>query len=180
MTALSILGRFWWAVPMLLLAGHNGILRDKLSDAREQIAAEQEAHRSTVANYRAAASIAKALDRQNVELTEALQGAENRRIADDYEARIADARARAAAAGVQRQAAAADPGHRGDAAMPGVPGTAARADEASGQDRLSGAVGTDDALIATEQAIQLDALIDWIEAQARVWRATQQKDTNDE
>jgi hypothetical protein len=48
--------------------------------------------------------------------------------------------------------------------MPGLPAAAPSAAEAAGHDRLPYA----DALTATEQAIQLDALIAWVKAQAEV------------
>jgi hypothetical protein len=48
--------------------------------------------------------------------------------------------------------------------MPGLPGSAARAAQAPGEDRLP----AEDALIATEQAIQLDELIRWVRQQSAV------------
>jgi hypothetical protein len=48
--------------------------------------------------------------------------------------------------------------------MPRLPAAAGGLAQASGQDRLPSA----DALIATEQAIQLDELIRWVEAQHTV------------
>jgi hypothetical protein len=48
--------------------------------------------------------------------------------------------------------------------VPGLPSPAIRAAQRSGEDRLPPA----DALTATEQAIQLDELIEWVKEQATV------------
>jgi len=48
--------------------------------------------------------------------------------------------------------------------MPGLPAATCRTAQAAGQDRLPPA----NALLATEQAIQLDELIKWVQAQASV------------
>ena len=134
----------------------------KLSGQYEQLyRAEAAAHAGTVANYRAAAEAARAAYKAAAQRVAAEQRAINERTADDYEARLAAARA--AADRLRREgAAAADPGARGNAPVPGLPAAPAGPAQAAGQDRLS------DALIATEQAIQLDELIRWIRAQASV------------
>ena len=124
---------------------------------------EQSAFATTVANYRAAASQAEAVDQANAARVAADQRTINQRTEHDYEARLAAARA-----GAQRlrdeSAAAADHGARASAPMPGLPAAAGRIAQAAGQDRLP----SSDALTATEQAIQLDELIKWVRAQAKV------------
>ncbi|HEX6071632.1 MAG TPA: hypothetical protein VFY95_01325, partial [Sphingomicrobium sp.] len=120
-----------------------------------------------VANYRAAAEVARAADKANAGRVAAEQNAINERISDDYEKRLAAARAAGAnlnAGGlrVEARTAAADPGHGGGAPVPGLAVATGRAHQAAGEDRLP------DALIATEQAIQLDELIKWVKAQAEV------------
>ena len=138
--------------------------------------AEAKAHAQTVANYHVAAERARAADRANVERVQAVQSRISERITHDFEARLADARARA-----QRlrgpSPAAADRGGGRSAPLPGIRVTAARLNETAGQDRLPGAPdegviswepNDPDRLIATEQAIQLDALIRWVRAQASV------------
>lgn len=162
--ALGVLRRFWWAIPIAGLLIWSLILRGDLATARADLAAEQAAHRASALNWQMATAAALAADLEHRLAQERRQAEESRRIADDFEARIADARARAAAAGMRAQAAAADQGGGGGAPVPGLSDPARVADAAAGQDRLSAA----DALIATEQAIQLDALIGWVEAQARV------------
>src|SRR5438128_7319982 len=71
--------------------------------------AEQAAFAGTVANVRAAAAAARAADQANATRVAADQRSINERTAHDFEARVADARARAQRLRVQPQAAA-DPG----------------------------------------------------------------------
>jgi hypothetical protein len=121
---------------------------------------EQVAHAQTVANYRAAADQARSADRANAERVKAEQAAINERTTNDLETRLADARARAGQ--LQRRAeTTADRGPRGAARVPGLSASPGGPDQAAGQDRLPGP----DALTATEQAIQLDELIKWVERQ---------------
>lgn len=163
MTALALLRRFWWALPIIGLLVWALILRGDLADARADLAAEQNAHRESSLGWQLATATARMLDAANIVAIERRQAAETRRVTDDFEARIADARARAAAS-LRAQAAAADQGGRGNATVPGVPRAAVVADAATCEGRLPAA----DALIATEQAIQLDELINWVTAQANV------------
>jgi nitrogen fixation-related uncharacterized protein len=125
---------------------------------------EQTAHAVTVVNYRAAADQARAADKANADRVIAEQRQINERTSDDYEARIADARARAGRLSAELAKAAANPGGGGGTPVPGVPAAAGGADQAAGQDRLP----PPDALIATEQAIQLDELIKWVRRQSSV------------
>jgi hypothetical protein len=138
---------------------------------------EQAAFAGTVANYRAAAADARSQDLANARRVEGAQSAITERTAYDFQARIAAARA-AAVRLRARPAGAADPGGRAATAVPGLPAAAGGAAQGPGQDRLPqsderaprdrGALGPEDALTATEQAIQLDELIKWVEAQRRV------------
>ena len=134
----------------------------KLGNQYEQLyRTEAAAHAGTVANYRAAVEAARAADRAAAERVAAAQRAINERTAHDYETRLAAART--AADRLRREgAAAADPGGRGTAPVPGLPAAPGGPAQAPGQDRLP------DALLATEQAIQLDELIKWVRAQAKV------------
>jgi len=133
---------------------------------------EQSAFAATVANYRAAADAARIADKANAERVASEQRAINERTSNAYEARLADARARAEQ--LRREAAAGATGSRagGAASMPGLPAAAGGAAQAARQDRLPVAtpaeLGAADALTATEQAIQLDELIKWVRAQAKV------------
>jgi hypothetical protein len=139
---------------------------------------EQAAFAGTAANYRAAADQARAADAANAERVAIAQRRINERTAYDYETRLAAARAAAQRLRVEAAAAAADPGARRGAPVPGLSAASRSVAQAAGQDGLSQSehrpqaevtpLGADDALTATEQAIQLDELITWIRAQAKV------------
>lgn len=122
------------------------------------------AHVATVANYRAAAERARAADQANAARVAAAQRAITERTADDYQSRLAAARARADRLRRPAPLAAADPRARGSAPVPGMAAATGRSDAPAGKDRLF----QPDALTATEQAIQLDELIKWIARQHAV------------
>lgn len=126
---------------------------------------EQTAFATTVANYRTAAEKARALDAANAARVKTEQTAINERTSHDYEARIADARARAAAAErLRTRATAANSSAGGTASVPGIRAPATGPAETAGE----GGLPASDALTATEQAIQLDELIKWVKQQAGV------------
>ncbi len=124
---------------------------------------DQAAFATTVANYRVAATEAAAADQANVQRVAADQAAITERTADDFESRLAAARADAQRLRSQ-SFAPADPSARRDAPMSGVSTAAPHSAQAPGQDGLPAV----DALTATEQAIQLDELIKWVRAQAAI------------
>jgi hypothetical protein len=129
---------------------------------------EQATFAGTVANYRAAAEAARAADLASAQRVHAEQARINERTAYDYEARLADARARAQRLRLQPQSAAADSGGPGGPPVPGLSAAPGGAAQAAGEDGLSASLVDDDALTATEQAIQLDELIKWVRRQATV------------
>ena len=136
----------------------------KQADSFEELyRGEQVTLAGTIANYRSAAADARAADQANARRVAAEQGAISERTAHDFEARLADARTRAQRLRVDTQPAT-DPGARRTAAVPSLSAATRRPVEAAGQDRLPAA----DALTATEQAIQLDALIRCVQAQHTV------------
>jgi hypothetical protein len=124
---------------------------------------EQSAFAATVADTRAAAERARAADVANAARVAAEQRLINERTADDYEKRLAAARAAAERLRVAAEAAA-DPGIGGSPRVPGLPAAPAGFAQTPGQDRLP----PSDALTATEQAIQLDELIKWVRRQAAI------------
>ncbi len=133
--------------------------------ANEQLYLQEEAaHAATVANYRAAAEQARLADAANIARAKAEQAAINERTRNDFESRIASARASAERLREQAASAATDSVPGRAAPMPGLPAAAGGAADAAGQDRLP----QSDRLTATEQAIQLDELIKWVKAQAGV------------
>lgn len=125
---------------------------------------EQAALAGTVANYRAAAAQAEAADKANAERVAAEQNAISERTSNDFEARLAAARSLAQRLREQSAAAAAHSRSGGAAPVSGLSAAAGGSHEAAGQDGLP----QSDALIATEQAIQLDELIKWVKAQSTV------------
>ena len=118
----------------------------------------------TVANYRTAADRARAADRAAAARVAAQHATINQRTADDYQARLAAARARADHLRRHSQAAAADPGARRSAPVPGLAAAPGKPAQTPAQAGLS----QPDALTATEQAIQLDELIKWVRRQHQV------------
>ena len=136
----------------------------KQSAGFEQLYRQSEAaFAETVADVRAAADLARAADQANARRVEAAQDVINERTANDFETRLAAARAAAERLRVQPKAAA-DPGARRGAPLPGLSAASGGLAQAADEDRLS----PSDALTATEQAIQLDELIKWARSQAAV------------
>ncbi len=137
----------------------------KQSTRYEQLyRAEQSARAQTIANYRAAAETARKADLANAGRVAAEQRSISERTTDDLETRLADARARALRLQLANRAPAA-PGGGGRAAAVPAPGPApGQAGGAAAKDGFS----IPDRLLATEQAIQLDELIRWVNAQAAV------------
>lgn len=134
----------------------------------------QAAFDRTVETYRKARLEAERLQGQRDKRVAEAQAAITKETVDDYEARLADARARADR--LRKQLAAqADRSHSGEAGV-SAPGQAAGgAAKASGDQGLSatgeacrGGMTLNERLIATEQAIQLDALIDWVTKQSAI------------
>jgi hypothetical protein len=137
----------------------------KQSDRFEHLYdAEKIAHQQTVINYREAAETARKADAANKVRAEREQATINAEREQSYEARIADARARADRVRQQASPAPGHPGSPGAAPVPGVPG----APGGPGAATPKGGLSPDDRLIATEQAIQLDELIQWVKSQGRI------------
>ena len=155
-----------FALALALLVNDRNRWKSTAALRQQQVAAEKAAHSATVANYRAAAAQARAADAANAARVRIEQARINERTANDYEIRIAAARARADELRRHAQSAATDGGSGGAAAVPALPASSGSASEATRE------IGLPDAgrLIATEQAIQLDELIAWVKAQAAVSR----------
>ena len=139
---------------LALLVQDRNRWKAKTAHYAEQLAGERAAHSATVANYRAAANAAR---------VKAEQTAINQRSKHDYQSRIAAARAADQRLRGDQDPATGSGGGRA-APVPGLPAAAGRAAEGPGDHRLSDR----ERLTATEQAIQLDALIEWVTAQSRV------------
>ena len=151
------------AFALALLVHDRNHWKSEAGIRQQQLAQTKAAFDQTVAGYRAAAAQARAADAANAAQVKAEQAAINERTANEFETRIAAARADA-----QRlrhyTAAAADSGDGGRAPVPSLPASTGGAAQNAGEDQLPDT----DKLIATEQAIQLDELIKWVRAQAAV------------
>lgn len=124
---------------------------------------EHTARQLTILNYRVAAQQAEAADKANVARVAAQQRAINERTSSEYEARLADARARADRLRSQLEAGA-NPGSPAAAGVSDTNAAPGSADAAASEDGLS----ISDRLLATEQAIQLDELIKWLDKNLKV------------
>ena len=170
---LNVQGMLGIAASLLLL----GLFLTKAGEARhwrkqsgryEQLyLGEQSARVATIANYRAAAETARAADQVNVARVAAAQRNISERTTHDFDTRLADARARALRLQLAPRAPAT--AQRGARAAP-VPATGP-APGAAGRPAEKDGLSVADALLATEQAIQLDELIRWVNAQAAVGSA---------
>jgi hypothetical protein len=151
------------AILLVIQKAETGHWKKQSASFEQLYRQEESAFAATVASARAAADAARAADQANAGRVAAEQRAITERTSNDFEARLAVARARADELRVQSQAGA-DPGDGRSTSMSGVPSAARGAGQSARQDRLP----ADDALIATEQAIQLDELIKWVRRQAKV------------
>jgi hypothetical protein len=148
---------------LLLQKGETRHWKKSSGEFEQLYHAEQSAFAGTVAEYRFAAERARSADAANAARVRAEQQTINQRTAHDFQARIASARAAAASLRIDAKTTS-DSGSPGKPPVPGLPASPERAAQDAGQDRLP----PPDALIATEQAIQLDELIKWVKAVAKV------------
>lgn len=146
----------------LLLWGKSEHHRADAWEAHSKLEASN--HRQTKTNYRTAQATAARLEAQRLAAATARQEGITDAVKQDYAARLAALRARYERLRAQSRAGAA--GTASGIAVPGIPETPGRADGAA-DIRLAGADGLEpgERLRAAEQALQLDALIDWVERQ---------------
>lgn len=157
-------------------------LRERAQSAESEREATMEAYQQTIANYIAAAGEAQRAAERNLLRVQAAQADINEEITSDYESRLAGVRAHAERLRRNLDRAEVNRRRASQANLSGPRSATSGADEASGDpqlpDGLAGERGAcpaafvcitiDEAEIATEQAIQLDALIDWNERQSAV------------
>ena len=151
-------------VLLIIQKGETRHWKKQSAHLEQLYSQEQAALAGTIANYRAAAEQAHASDKANAARVAAEQRAINERTSNDFEARLAAARSLAQRLRGQTASAAADPGDGATAPVSRLSAAPGGPSRAAGEDGLSG----DDALTATEQAIQLDELIKWVKAQAAI------------
>lgn len=172
MSALAIL-RYWreGIISALLLAvaavgigkgmveRENGKLKTSLHEATELIERERAA-------VRAKTALAQAQDAAHAATVERNQIQATQEVSDDHQKQLAALRARYHALRVRAGASATDPSRRGTAPVPSGRDPSPGSDGTAGSDGLSGA----DRLIASEQALRLKALQDWVRAQGSISR----------
>ena len=151
-------------VMVLVKAGDARHWRKQSVRYEQLYLAEQGARAGTIANYRAAAETARKADLANAGRVAAAQRSISERTTNDLEARLADARARALRLQLHSRPAATAGGARGAAPVPAARATA----RALGGPAEENGLSLSDRLLATEQAIQLDELIKWVNSQANV------------
>lgn len=168
----------WWRAPLILFAIGFAVmafirvpaLQSRIADLETAVAAEQSAHQGTVNAFLAATLQAQREAEANAARVAREQEIITDEITRNYRADLAGLRARYERLLQSDQRAPIDPGSAGAAGVPGLSGAASRADASAREDRLpaAGVLSLDDALIASEQALQLDALIRWVEAQKAI------------
>ena len=146
----------------------------KIAQMREnERDAERAAHRETKIRIAEASREAQRLERARLELIRTEQQEISDAIRQDYVARLADARARADRLREHLQARAEPAAAPADLALPGLPAAAGGTAPAAEDPRLPAAAllsaeQLERDLVATEQALQLDTLIDWVSRQAAI------------
>jgi len=140
----------------------GGGLKAALADAHDDLRAERKAHRLTIDAYRTAQANAARAEQLRIANVRRQQQEISDHAMQDYTRALADLRARYER--LRRGFAAGAAGAPGAEPMPGLSDAARGADAAPGGDGFS----LERRLIASEQALQLDALIAWVAAQARV------------
>ena len=152
------------AILLVIQKGETRHWRKESGRNEQLYRGEGAAFAGTVANYRAAAERARAADQANAQRVAAEQTKISQETSNEYEARLASARAAAERLRVGTSTATGDPRDRGAAPVPRLSATPRQPYQTAGQDGFS----LEDRLTATEQAIQLDELIKWVEEQATV------------
>ncbi len=164
------------AAAMLLggLLGHAWLDARKWhrsSDRFERLyRAEQSTRLAEAQAVRIASAQAAAADAVHARQVETLQNQISQRSDHDVQTRLADVRARYQRLHQGDRDAATAASRRTGAAVPGSGTSSHGAGQAADEAGLSGP----DALIATEQAIQLDELIKWVRAQTALEREPRQ------
>lgn len=141
-------------------------LQADLQVFRRQTRDEKAAHQLTIANVKAAAEKARADDAAHARRVERDQNNVSQEVSRDYQEQLVDLRRRYHALRLRLGKTPAHPGGAAGEAVPGLPGSSSRSDGSAGQDRLP----AEDALTASEIALRLKALQDWIAGQLGVER----------
>jgi hypothetical protein len=154
---LLLLALAWTSFGKLSAERKQARLSGELAAALHRIEGERAA-------IRAATAIARAEDIAHAARVDRERTNISLEVDRDYQEQLADLRRRHDALRLRSAPPGADRSGGGTAPMPGIPDAARGPDGAAGEARLSAS----DALIASQQALQLKALQDWSRAQAIV------------
>lgn len=153
----------WQSAALALLVACAWLWRAN-NGLHDSLKAERARYAETVASFKKAQADAEAVQAHNLVRVAKAQKDITDETLDDYNRRVADLRAR-----YKRLLEQGNRSASGNAGLPAVPNATSGTDAAAQQDGLSSA----DALTASEQALQLDALITWVERQAKVENSPQ-------
>lgn len=163
----AILRAYWKEIAVggvvLALAFMVWMRGERIDTLEASLDAERARYEQQVSDYRAAYNKARADALTAARQVETEQERITHEVSADYQARLADVRARYSRLLAE---AKANPGHGGEADLSGVPDTAGRAYEGPAYCGFS----LDARLVASEQALQLQALQDWLRGQVAVER----------
>lgn len=162
-----IVAAAWIAWAQLVTIPRRDATIAARTDERDQ---EKAAHQQSKRNYAVAQIAAQKLEEARLARVTAEQETITDDVTQDYRARLAAARDTAERLRHQLASAGAGTGSAAAAVdLPGAGGATGGAAASAGDHRLPVAAGELDwRLTATEQAIQLDELINWVERQAAV------------
>lgn len=159
----GFLRRFWYGVPIAVLAILLFIRTDQRDDARSALKAERASFAAFRSDVQAATEVARRRDAENVARVQQAQSTITEEVSRDYQARIADLSSRVAALRV-RNAAPDVPGRSGTAAVPAARPAPGGVDAAAVDPGLS----FEERIVATEQALRLQALQFWVRRQGEI------------
>jgi hypothetical protein len=182
--AASFIGRHWRliaaAIPIIVLSIMLVVRTGQRNHARlERDAARAEVGRVVAEAARFAADVRATAERvrstyaANALRVEREQSQVTEEVSHEYQTRIVDLNRRVAALRLRAAGASgANPGGAAGDRYPALPDAAGGSDAAAAQAGLPapGGLPLDDAITATEQAIQLDELIRWVQRQAAIVR----------
>ncbi len=156
---LGFVTRHPWQAGLIAALALSAWLWRANNGLHDTIKAERARYAETVASFKDAQAKAELAQKANLARVSIQQRTITDETLDDYNRRVADLRGR-----YQRLLAQGNRSASGGADLPAIPDTSGRINEAPVENGLPAA----DALTASEQALQLDALITWIERQAKV------------
>lgn len=163
-----------YAGTVAALAVALNVVIDQRDDARAATISERAAHDATIERFRLTQVAAAARAERDAAATALAQASTTQEIANAYQARLDDLNRRITAVRLSNAASGAGRGDRGRSPAPALSDAAGRTDAAAAQAGLSAScpagdpMSLEDRIIASEQALQLLGLQEWIIAQQRL------------